>query len=84
MRLGWPVTFPSDSLAVALTLLTSWPERSEVTAKGGASCATSVSVGRGDSWGICALHRLRSDMLGVTGEGMAGGPLTSDLQSHLP
>lgn len=76
--------FPFKLLrADALTLLTSWPERSEVTAKGCLMCYPGL-CGKEDCWGMWALHMLRSDVLGVAGEGMAGGPLTSDLQSHLP
>lgn len=72
--------------AMALTLLTSWPERSEVTAKGCLMCYPGLcgKQGRGHCWGIWVLHELRGDVPGVPGEGMAGGPLTSDLQSHLP
>lgn len=66
--------------AVALTLLTSWTARSEVTAKGCLMCYPGV-CGKGDRRGHVGNARLKCDMLGVTGEGMAGGPLTSDLQS---
>lgn len=76
-------SFPFKLLrAVALTPLTSWPERSEVTAKG-VPHVLPWTLLEGEIVGAFE-HRLRTDMLGVTGEGVAGGPLTSGLQSHLP